>query len=108
MSNYANSRVVLQFKYRVCCGDPDKSVQNLTQDLVSLQESGDTSIVDMGDYEDEYSENVPTHFYDTKWPHPKLKRNRPTGKDEALVWFMDYYQDDIAEHMKKLNKRKRY
>ena len=59
---------------------------------------------------EEFEENVPDHFYDTKWPHPKLRDNRPTGKDEALVWFMEFYQDDIAQHVdvKKLNKRKRY
>ena len=63
----------------------------------------------MGDYED-YEENVPDHFHNTKWPNPRQRGNRPTGKDEALVWFMDFYQEDIADQVgvRTLNKRNRF
>ena len=63
----------------------------------------------MGDYED-YEENVPDHFHNTKWPNPRPRYSRPTGKDEALVWFMDFYQEDIAEQVdvRRLNKRNRF
>ena len=37
----------------------------------------------------EEDEDIPKEFYDIKWPHPRLLKNRPTGPDEALVWFME-------------------
>ena len=37
----------------------------------------------------------PDHFSDIHWPQPKLLDNRPQGPDEALVWYMNYYQNLI-------------
>ena len=37
--------------------------------------------------EDPYEEEdaaLPDHFFDKKWPHPRLVQNRPTGKDEEF------------------------
>ena len=52
--------------------------------------------------EDLYEEEdaaLPPDFFDKKWPHPKLQQNRPTGKDEALVWFTNFYKDRwLQEH----------
>ena len=38
----------------------------------------------------------PPEFSEHGWPHPKLVDNKPQGKDEALVWFMDYYREHIS------------
>ena len=53
----------------------------------------------------EYFENLyeeedaalPDDFFDKKWPHPRLHQNRPTGKDEALVWFINFYKERWLE-----------
>ena len=59
--------------------------------------------------DDEFESDIPEHFFTTKWPHPKLRNNQPKGRDEALEWFMDYYRDDIEEHvdLRSLNKKQR-
>ena len=52
------------------------------------------------DEDDQYeleNETLPTKFYHQKWPHPKLIHNRPTGKDEALCWFLDFYREQLFE-----------
>ena len=49
--------------------------------------------------EDYYDSRVPTDFHDEKWPCPKLRNNRPKGKDLALVWFMNEKRDEIAQHI---------
>ena len=46
---------------------------------------------------EDYEEDVPDHFHNTNWPNPKPSGNRPTGKDEALVRLMDFYQDDNGQ-----------
>ena len=58
---------------------------------------------------DGFEADIPEYFFTTKWPHPKLRNNQPTGKDEALEWFMDYHRDDIEEHvdLRRLNKKQR-
>ena len=61
------------------------------------------TIIDMANYEgseDPYEEEdaaLPDNFFDKKWPHPKLHQNRPTGKDEALVWFINFYKERWLE-----------
>ena len=36
----------------------------------------------------EADEDPPAYFHETKWPHPRLVRNKPQGEDEALVWVL--------------------
>ena len=43
--------------------------------------------------------DIPGEFYDTKWPHPRLNKNKPTGQDEALVWFMESEKEQIQRHI---------
>ena len=45
----------------------------------------------------EGDEDIPEEFYKTKWPHPRLLKNRPTGPDEALVWFMESEKEQIEK-----------
>ena len=52
-------------------------------------------------------EDVPGYFFDTKWPHPRARNNQPREKDEALVWFMDFYNIDQQVDMRRLQKKKR-
>merc|ERR1711872_1183230 len=58
---------------------------------------------------DDYDENEPDYFFDTKWPHPRLRKNRQRGKDEALAWFMEFYREDIEHQVdfRRLPKNKR-
>ena len=59
----------------------------------------------MGDAEEE---NVPEYFHDTKWPQPRPRRGQARGKDEALVWFMDYFKEDIEEvDVRRIHKKNR-
>ena len=46
-----------------------------------------------------YDSEFPPVFHTKKWPYPKLKNNRPQGKDEALVWFMNEKRVEIARHI---------
>ena len=45
--------------------------------------------------------DIPEEFYDTKWPHPRLNKNRPTGQDEALVWFLESERETIQKYIGK-------
>merc|ERR1711962_1719153 len=48
---------------------------------------------------EEGDEDIPEEFYDTKWPHPRLLRNRPTALDDALVWFMESEKEQIEKYV---------
>ena len=41
---------------------------------------------------DETLPDGPDSFREKKWPCPKLDRNRATGKDLALVFYMNWFQ----------------
>lgn len=43
--------------------------------------------------------DIPEEFYDTKWPHPRLNKNRPTGQDEALLWFLENERETIESYV---------
>ena len=43
--------------------------------------------------------DIPGEFYETKWPHPRLKRNQPTGQDEALAWFLESEREQIQRYI---------
>ena len=49
--------------------------------------------------EEDFDSRVPPYFHLRKWPSPKLIENRPQGKDEALVWFLNEKKDEIAQHI---------
>ena len=52
--------------------------------------------------------DIPEDFYDTKWPHPRLQKNKPTGQDEALVWFMESEKEVIEQYIgRKLTNKNR-
>ena len=54
-----------------------------------------------GEDEDVTLPDGPDSFRDKKWPCPRLDRNRPTGKDLALVFYMDWFQvspDDVTNN----------
>ena len=52
--------------------------------------------------------DIPEDFYDTKWPHPRLQKNKPTGQDEALVWFMESEKEVIEQYIgRKLSNKNR-
>ena len=44
-------------------------------------------------------EDPPAYFQETKWPHPRLVRNRPQGEDEALVWVLDSWREAVQRHV---------
>ena len=52
-----------------------------------------------GQEADETDEDIPGEFYHTKWPHPRLNKNRPTGEDEALVWFLESEKEQIQKYV---------
>ena len=47
----------------------------------------------------EADEDPPAYFQETKWPHPRLVRNRPQGEDEALVWVLDTWRETVQRHV---------
>ena len=56
----------------------------------------------------EEDRDIPGEFYDTKWPHPRLNKNKPTGQDEALVWFMESEKKLIQRYIgRKVTSRNR-
>ena len=62
--------------------------------------------------EEEWEEYpVPPDFHHTKWPQPRLdRRGRPTGSDEALAWFVQYFETIDGEDITtaRVNRKKSY
>ena len=70
--------------------------------LVFIGAQAVNTMIGLGEEEEEeedFDSRVPPHFHSKKWPSPRLIENRPQGKDEALVWFMNEKRDEIAQHI---------
>ena len=70
----------------------DKIVQkNVTSKITTEGESMEEDMV-VESYPD-----GPMEFGALSWPHPRLVDNMPQGRDEALVWYMDYYREHLNQ-----------
>ena len=80
----------------------DKVAQrNVTSKITTV---GDSMEQDLESYPE-----GPVEFGALAWPHPRLVDNLPQGTDEALVWFMDYYREQLNQRARgRKAKRSKY